>query len=151
MNLMQQLFFGMTREEIDLATSGWSIPNEVMTAVFMALSPQKHEIGIGHGPTLEDVINHYMNEYAYGKLRLLPDDLLQHMLDKAMQYTDVGAWNDTTRFKVASLRYHMDLYNVGQFKFMNSPYYHETIAPHLRFVVSKLKSALPFIKELDNV
>jgi hypothetical protein len=121
-----------------------------MVAVFTAVSPQKHEVGTGTGPTLQDVIDHFMNEKAYGELRLLPDTLLQHQLDKAMQYTalEAGAWNDTTCFKVASLRYHMDLYNVGQFSFMNSSWFRKEVQPTVNSVKAKLKLALPFIKEM---
>lgn len=151
MRPLEQWFFGMSRTEIEAAVSGWSIPHDVMVMVYTAVSPQKHEVGIGSGPTLEQVINHYMNEKAYGKLRLLPDALLQHLLDKAMQYTDVGAWNDTKCFKLPSLRYHMDTYNVGQFAFMTGEYYHKTIASQVKLVKAKLLECLPFVKEFENV
>ena len=149
MSPLEQWFAGMTGFDVETATSGWSIPRDVMVAVYTATS--KWEVGIGTGPTLKEVIDHYMNEKAYGKLRLLPDELLQHMLDKAMQYTDVGAWNDTTRFKLPSIRYHMETYNVGQFSFMNTEYYHRTIAPQVKLVKAKLRECLPFVKEFENV
>lgn len=149
MNPLEQWFVGMCGFDVETAISGWSIPRDIRAAVYVATS--QLEVGIGTGPTLKQVIDHYMNEKAYGELRLLPDELLQHMLDKAMQYTDVGAWNDTTRFKLPSLRYHMDTYNVGQFSFMTSEYYHKTIVPQVNVVKAKLRECLPFIKELENV
>lgn len=136
MNPLDNWFIGMGIDDVNQATSGWLIPEKVRTAVVNAVF--KHEAGIGTGPTLREVINHYMNELAYAELRTLPDELLQHFLDKAMQYTDVGSHDSTTHFKLPSLRFHMDFYNIGQFEFMNSEYYH-----------AKIKLLFPYIKEIS--
>lgn len=147
---LDQWFTGMTGHDAEMAMMGWPIPREIRSAIYNAAA-SKLEVGIGAGPTLKEVIDHYRNESAYGKLRLLPDALLQHMLDKALQYTDVGAWNDTTRFKLPSIRYHMDTYNVGQFSFMTSEYYTKHIAPQVKQVKAKLRECMPFIKEFEDV
>lgn len=145
MNPLQRSFAEYDVNTVINAMDGWSLPRKVKTMVVTAAA--KMETGIGAGPSLDDVITHYMNEYEYAKLRVIPDQLLQHMLDKAMQYTDVGAWNDTKAWKLPSLRYHMDTYNYGQFKFMTSEYYHNTISPQVNHARALLKAALPFITE----
>jgi hypothetical protein len=145
MNPLKRSFAEYTLETIIPAMDGWSLDGKVRAMVLTAVT--KMETGIGAGPTLEDVITHYIQENEYAKLRVIPDELLQHFLDKAMQYTDVGAWNDTTAWKLPSLRYHMDEYNYGQFKFMTSQYFIETIAPQAKHARAILKAALPFITE----
>lgn len=148
MNPMDQWFIGLTRQEIDSAVSGWSIPDDVMMMVYVAVN--QHEVGIGSGPTLRSVINHYVCEKAYSNDRLLGDMKLQHLLDKAMNYADVGTWNDTTRFKLPSIRCTADMWNIGQFEFMVSDHYNQIIRPQVTRVKAKLRECMPFIKEFEN-
>lgn len=145
MNPLNKSFAEYDAESASKAMDGWNIPSKVRAAVVNAAGSM--ETGIGASPSLDDVITHYMQEYEYAKLRVLPDELLQHMLDKAMQYTDVGAWNDTKAWKLPSLRYHMDTYNYGQFKFLTSEYFQHTIVPQVKHARALLKAALPFITE----
>lgn len=138
-------FAGLTHETMLEAYDGWDFDRRVKAMLVTAIGSM--ETGIGMGPTLDQVIEHYLLELEYEKVRNLPDTLLQHLLDKALLYTDVGSWNSTTAWKLPSIRYHMDAYNVGQFAFMKSTYYNRTVLPQVLHVKSKLKAALPFFTE----
>ena len=145
MSSLDSWFASLTRETVIDAFDGWTFDRRVKAMLVTAAG--RMEAGIGMGPTLDQVIEHYLLELEYEKVRNLPDALLQHLLDKALLYTDVGSWNSTTAWKLPSLRYHMDTYNVGQFSFMKSAYYRESILPQVLLVKSKLKVALPFFTE----
>lgn len=138
-------FADLTPESVIKAYAGWDFDQRIKA--MLVSTAGRMETGVGKGPTLDQVIEHYMLELSYEKVRNLPDGLLQHLLDKALMYTDVGPWNSTTAWKLPSIRYHMDTYNVGQFAFMKSEHYLETILPVVLSVKSKLKAALPFFTE----
>jgi hypothetical protein len=143
MTSLNSFFATLTRDTLVKAYDGWDFDNRVKAMLVTAVGSM--ETGIGTGPTLEQVIEHYLLELEYEKVRNLPDTLLQHLLDKALLYTDVGPWNSTTAWKLPSLRYHMDTYNYGQFGFMKSEYYRNEVLPQVNFAKSKLRAALPFV------
>lgn len=145
MSSLDSWFASLTGATVLEAYAGWDFDHRVKAMLVIAVG--KMETGIGMGPTLDQVIEHYLLELEYEKVRNLPDALLQHLLDKALLYTDVGSWNSTTAWKLPSIRYHMDTYNVGQFAFMKSAYYRDTVLPQVLHVKSKLKAALPFFTE----